>query len=124
MADDKSTQPFMRALARVLRDSDHASVDEEGNINWSVFARDLPTIHYETLRKIRVGERALDMPSIEEIAKAAGVAPTHFAEYRMMQARQLFDPKTIGFDQALHNLQEWFNGPGPEAAQARRRRQA
>ena len=124
MADETSAQPFMRALARVLRDSDHQSVDEEGNINWSTFARDLPTIHYETLRKIRVGERALDMAAIEEIAKAAGVPPEHFAEYRMMQARQLFDPKEVGFDQALANLRRWFSEQGPGEEKARRRRPA
>ena len=112
----------MRALARRLRDSGHDAVDAEGNINWAVFARDLPTIHYETLRKIRVGDRALDMPAVEEIAHAAGVDPAYFAEYRLMQARQLFDPREVGFDKALENLQEWFNGPGAAEQTARRRR--
>ena len=122
--DEPATEPFMRALARRLRGSGHDAVDAEGNINWAVFARDLPTIHYETLRKIRVGDRALDMPVIEEIAKAAGVAPDYFAEYRLMQARQLFDPREVGFDKAIENLQEWFSGRGSAEQTARRRRQA
>ena len=107
MADHKSVRPFMRALAEALRDEKHPSVTPDGNVNWAIFARDLPRMHYETLRKIRSGDRQLDGPAIEEIASAAGVEPTYFAEYRLIQARESFDPRVIGLEQALRNLEAW-----------------
>lgn len=115
---DESNEPFMRALAAAVRAADHPCVDTDGNINWSLFARDLPTIHYETFRKIKAGDRQLDKRAIEEIAKAAGVEPAYFAEYRLITARELYDPRVVGFDQALKNLREQLRDPAP----ARQRR--
>lgn len=104
-----TTKPFMRALADALRTNDNPAVDpDDGSINYSVFARTLPTIHYETLRKIKSGDRALDKSAIEEIAHAAGVEPTYFAEYRLMLAQELFDPRIAGFDAAVENLNRYL----------------
>lgn len=105
MADHKSVRPFMRALAEAMRENKHPAVLDDGNVNWAIFARDLPRMHYETLRKIRSGDRQLDMRAIEEISAAAGIEPTYFAEYRLMAAREMFDPRVVGFDQALKNLE-------------------
>lgn len=120
---DATTDPFTKALTTLVQ-RDPRFVTRLGSINWSTFAKELPTIHYETLRKILVGERALDERAIEEVAAAAGVDPTYFAEYRLMKARDLFDPRQVGFDAAISNLQEWFNGPqqGSREASGRRRR--
>jgi hypothetical protein len=113
VTDKQSAKPFMRALSEVLRDRGHPAVLEDGNINWSVFARDLPEMHYETLRKIRAGDRVLDKDAVEQIAKAAGVEPAYFAEYRMMLAREQFDPRIVGFEQAVKSLEGWLGDPGP-----------
>jgi len=112
MADHKSVRPFMRALAEALREGKHPSVTPDGNVNWAIFARDLPQMHYETLRKIRSGDRKLDARAIEEISTAAGITPEYFAEYRLIKAREMFDPRVVGLDQALANLQRL----GPEKA--------
>lgn len=120
---DRSSKPFMQALADAIRMTGHPSVSDDGNINWSVFARDLPTIHYETLRKIRSSDRALDKRTIEEVAKAAGVEPMYFAEYRLMVARERFDPRLVGFDQAIKNLEAWTDrGPAQRGSAAARAR--
>lgn len=113
----QANDPFMKALATRLREQGDAAVTVDGNINWSVFARRLPTIHYETLRKIRAGERQLDRRAIEEVASAIGVEPSYFAEYRLMEAQAMFDPREVGFDEAIRNLQQSLQGKA-----ARRRR--
>lgn len=123
MTDHKSIRPFMRALAEALRDTKHPAVTDDGNVNWAIFARDLPRMHYETLRKIRSGDRQLDAAAIEEISTAAGVDPTYFAEYRLIKARESFDPRVVGLDQALKNLEAW-KGPGPKASAVARPRPA
>ena len=107
MADHKSVRPFMRALAEALREQKHPSVTQDGNVNWAIFARDLPKMHYETLRKIRSGDRMLDASAIEEISTAAGVEPTYFAEYRLIKARESFDPRIVGLEVAIKNLEAW-----------------
>jgi hypothetical protein len=73
-------------------------------------------MHYETLRKIKSGDRALDATVIEQIAKAAGVEPTYFVEYRLLKARDLFDPKVVGFDQAAENLRAYLAVPAKSRA--------
>jgi hypothetical protein len=110
MSSNQATEPFVKALGRLMRDTDHAAVDEDGSINWSTLARQIPGMHYETLRKIKSGDRALDADVIEQIAKAVDVAPEFFVEYRLLKARDMFDPKIVGFDQAAKNLSDYLNG--------------
>jgi transcriptional regulator with XRE-family HTH domain len=119
MSSNQATEPFVKALGKLLRDTDHEAVDEDGSINWSTLARQIPGMHYETLRKIKSGDRALDADVIEQIAKAARVDPTYFIEYRLLKARDLFDPKVVGFDQAAENLRDYLAVPAkPRAVKA------
>jgi hypothetical protein len=53
------------------------------------------------------GERNVTPELIEEVSRALRVKPQHFAEYRLHEARTAFDPRDLGFDQALANLEEW-----------------
>ena len=117
--EKQSTEPFVRALGTLMRDTDHDAVDEDGSINWSTLSRMIPGMHYETLRKIKSGDRTLDADAIEQIARAVGVDPNYFADYRLIKAREMFDPKIVGFDQAARNLREYL-GNGETKRPARR----
>ncbi len=44
------------------------------------------------------------MRAMELIAKACGVEPDHFAEYRLAAAMRELDPAEVGLAQALENL--------------------
>jgi transcriptional regulator with XRE-family HTH domain len=44
------------------------------------------------------------MRAMELIAAACGVAPDHFAEYRLAAAMRELDPTEVGLEQALENL--------------------
>lgn len=44
------------------------------------------------------------MRAMELIARACGVDPDYFAEYRLAQAMRELDPTEVGLDQALQNL--------------------
>jgi transcriptional regulator with XRE-family HTH domain len=44
------------------------------------------------------------MRAMELIARACGVAPEHFAEYRLAIAIRELDPEHVGLEQALANL--------------------
>ena len=78
-----------------------------GNPNWSAFADTLPGVHYETLRKAVAGERAPGPGLMEAVADGLGVKPQVFFEYRLHEAQRQFDPKTVGVEQALTNLETW-----------------
>lgn len=106
--ENQATEPFVRALGTLMRETNHAAVDEDGSINWATLARQLPGVHYETLRKVKSGDRVLDADIIERISAAVGVDPTYFVEYRLLKARDLFDPKVVGFEQAAANLRSYL----------------
>lgn len=106
MVDETNERPFAETLQRIVQE--RGVTNRVGNVVWRQFADDLPTIHYETLRKMLSGERLLDLESLEEIAKAAEVDPAAFVEYRVLRARQLFDVREVGLDQAVANLRRLF----------------
>lgn len=43
--------------------------------------------------------------ALENIAKVLRIKPTYFAEYRLMEARRQLDPKQVGLERALKNLE-------------------
>jgi hypothetical protein len=93
----------------VLRD---LLIEEEittrlGNPDWAGFARTLPGIHYETLRKAVAAERPVAPKIVEVVARKLGVDPTTFADYRLWQVRTTFDPGSVGIETALENLARW-----------------
>lgn len=113
-------RPFAERLHAIV--AAQGTTNRVGNVVWTQFAEKLPTIHYETLRKLLAGERALDVETIEEIAQAAGVPPETFIEYRVLLARQLFDVRAVGYDQAVANLRAYFGEQVPSAPKQRAHR--
>jgi hypothetical protein len=87
-----------------------------GNPNWSGFALELDGIHYETLRKAVTGERAPARKIMEAVAAQLDVEPSIFPEWRLCMAARDFDPREVGEEQALANLEAW------EALSSARRR--
>lgn len=98
-----------RSFGKVLRDLliEHEITTGMGNPNWSAFAELLPTVHYETLRKAITGERQPTPKVMEEAAAALGVTPELFVEYRVWNAQRQFDPREVGVEEALANLERW-----------------
>jgi hypothetical protein len=74
------------------------------NPHWAQFARSVPGVHYETLRKAITGEREPAIKLIEAVAKALNVAPTLFAEYRLARARESLNPARVPLREALEFL--------------------
>lgn len=98
-----------RSFGKVLRDLliEHEITTGMGNPNWSAFAEKLETVHYETLRKAITGERQPSPKVMEEAAAALGVTPDLFIEYRVWNAQRQFDPREVGVQEALANLERW-----------------
>jgi transcriptional regulator with XRE-family HTH domain len=64
-----------------------------------------------------------DRPSIramELIARACGVDPSYFAEYRLAIAMRELDPEEVGLEQALANLNARLGSRRRSGAKARR----
>jgi hypothetical protein len=78
-----------------------------GNPDWAGFAQLLPELHYETLRKAVTGERHPAPKVVEAVSDALDVPPDTFAEYRLWNTQRLFDPREVGFDTAIANLEAW-----------------
>lgn len=65
-----------------------------------------------------------DRPSVramELIAKACGVDPTYFAEYRLAVAMRDLDPEEVGLERALANLNARLGSRRKSGAKARPR---
>jgi len=93
----------------VLRDLvlEEGIVTGLGSPNWVAVADRLPGVHYETLRKAVAGERAPAPKLMETVASVFKVKPDVFYEYRLRQAQLDFDPKEVGVDKAIANLEAW-----------------
>lgn len=82
-----------------------------GSPNWIAFAELLDGYQYETLRKALVGDRQPTPALMQACAAALGVEPTVFLEYRIWDAKRQFDPREVGMEQALKNLNAWAKAP-------------
>lgn len=103
---DAQDDPLMPFAARVqaLVDRRGMSLNRLGNLAWDGVARSGTSP--ETLKRVRAGERTLHPQLVRAVAQALDppVEPELFPEYRLAMARQLFDERLIGLDQALENL--------------------
>lgn len=59
-----------------------------------------------TINFLLNGQLAPSRKAMEVIAASAGVAPTYFAEYRLLRARDQLDPDQVGLETAPRNLAE------------------
>ena len=79
-----------------------------GNPDWPRFAGELEGVNYETLRKAVTRERMPSAKVMESVAARLGVDPATFWEYELERARQSFDPRRVGDDEAFANLRRWL----------------
>jgi len=80
-----SEEPFPETLANLLRREQR---DPLGRVRLSDFFKRVEGWEYETLRKQVVSERKLQPEAIEAMARALGVQPEYFIEYRRHQIEQ------------------------------------
>lgn len=105
VASEKTNDPFPVALRELLIEHDYSTAS--GNPNWTAFSEELRGVHYETLRRAAAGERSPSARLIEECARALRLTPDYFLEYRLHLAQRDFDPKAVGLERAVENLQRW-----------------
>jgi hypothetical protein len=105
---EPSRARFGRAMSNLVRDAGNTGwLTSAGNPNWHVFANELDGVHYETLRKALAGEREPTPAVMEECARVLDIDPRYFVEYRLNEARELFDPRNVGLERALENFDRW-----------------
>jgi lambda repressor-like predicted transcriptional regulator len=105
----KSAASKPRSFGAIVRDLliERDFVTGMGNPNWSGFAAQLDGVNYESLRKAVTGERHPAPKIMEAVASSLGVDPSIFWEYQLYEAQKQFDPKVVGDEAALANLQAW-----------------
>lgn len=100
----RSRRPFGAALRELLVEQDITT--PIGNPDWAGFAGRLG-VNYESLRKAVAGERQPPRALMETVAGELGVDARYFVEYRALLARERYDIGTVGFEEALKNLERW-----------------
>jgi hypothetical protein len=83
-----------------------------GNPDWVAFARTLPDVSYESLRKAVSGERQPGIKIMESVALALHVDPDVFWEHQLAQVQRSFNPAEVGDGVAYANLQAWLERSG------------
>jgi transcriptional regulator with XRE-family HTH domain len=101
----ETNKTFGEALREIVVERDYAT--SAGAPNWSAFAAALEGVSYETLRRTITRQKLPSAQLIEECARALGIRPEYFLEYRLALARRDFDPAEIGLDRAIANLAVW-----------------
>jgi hypothetical protein len=104
----KNNKP--RPFGAVLRDLliERGITTGIGNPDWVAFARALPDVSYESLRKAVTGERPAGIKIMQSVAAALGVYPDVFWEYQLAQVQRSFNPSEVGEEVAFANLQAWL----------------
>jgi transcriptional regulator with XRE-family HTH domain len=95
----KTDKPFPKALDELLREhemSQRELIRQTRKHGWGSSGH----ISFIMRDEIAPSDRA-----IETIAKALGVPPEHFVEYRLARARDQLDPSVVGFRTAVRNLE-------------------
>jgi len=95
-----SSQPFGDAL-RALMSSGRLTYRGLADLTRELDGRGLTHAHINMLANghDRPSQRAMEL-----IARACGVDPDYFAEYRLAMAMRELDPAEVGLEQALANL--------------------
>jgi transcriptional regulator with XRE-family HTH domain len=113
----QSSQPFgesLRALMQARGMTYRGLADAIGEID----AKGMTHAHLNMLANghDKPSTRAMDL-----IARACGVEPDYFAEYRLAEAMRELDPDEVGLEQALKNLNARLGARRRSAATAARR---
>lgn len=96
--------PFGQALRELLEEANITT--PIGNPDWAGFASSAG-VNYESMRKSVVGNRQPPTQLMEAVADALDMSPAYFLEYRIAQARQMFDVNVVGLEQAAANLERF-----------------
>src|SRR3984893_2137328 len=98
--DRRSNKPFGDAL-RALMDERALTYRRLAEATRQLDGRGMTHAHINMLAN---GHDRPSLRAMELIAQACGVAPEHFAEYRLAAAMRELDPAEVGLEQALANL--------------------
>jgi transcriptional regulator with XRE-family HTH domain len=115
---ETSSKPFGDALRQLMGDRGltyRALAETVRGID----GRGLTHAHINMLAN---GHDKPSMRAMELIAKACGVSPDYFAEYRLAAAMRELDPDEVGLEQALENLNVRLGARRTSGAKARRAR--
>jgi transcriptional regulator with XRE-family HTH domain len=97
---ETSSQPFGQAL-RLLMESRRLSYR---GLAQEIRKLDRTGISHAHINMLANGHDKPSMRAMELIARACGVEPDYFAEYRLGRAMRELDPTEVGLEQALENL--------------------
>ena len=96
----KSVRPFPETIRPMLEMEDVSGNELAARLKNRGFERDSSVIY-----RLIAGDYPPNEEHMEQIAAVLGVTPETFAEYRLWKARCDYDPKIVGWDQAIKNLQ-------------------
>jgi transcriptional regulator with XRE-family HTH domain len=106
VGDPPRTEEF-RARARRLAGERNMSLERLAMEAWNPDVRGTSS---NMLKEVLKGRRALKPHLIEAVARALGVPPEEFPEYRLALARTMLDEREVGLDQALAVLKRIERG--------------
>jgi transcriptional regulator with XRE-family HTH domain len=97
---DTSNEPFGQALRALM---------EARGLSYRALAQEIRKfdgagISHAHINMLANGHDKPSMRAMELIARACGVDPDYFAEYRLGRAMRELDPAEVGLEQALENL--------------------
>jgi transcriptional regulator with XRE-family HTH domain len=112
---EQSDKPFGESLRSLMR---------ERGLTYRGLAEAIGTLDERGMTHAHINMLANghDRPSIramELIARACGINPDYFAEYRLAVAMRELDPEEVGLDQALANLSARLGSRRRAGAKAR-----
>jgi transcriptional regulator with XRE-family HTH domain len=112
---EQSDKPFGESLRSLMR---------ERGLTYRALAEAIGTLDERGMTHAHINMLANghDRPSIramELIARACGMDPNYFAEYRLAVAMRELDPEEVGLDQALANLNARLGSRRRSGAKAR-----
>ena len=118
----QSDMPFGEAL-RALMDERRLTFRSLAEITRELDGKGMTHAHLNMLAN---GHDKPSLRAMELIARACGVGPDYFAEYRLAMAMRELDPTEVGLERALQNLNTRMRERRTPGAKARppRTRQA
>ena len=102
---ERTTKPFPQAVKDLLDEHDISQRELARRTSRNGGPR-IAAVNQIVRGKLG-GKSAPNKPeTMEQIARAFGLSPDYFAEYRLRKARDKLDPDKVGLKQALRNKDE------------------
>jgi len=98
--NDQSDKPFGESLRLLMRER---GLTYRGLAD-AIGALDERGLTHAHINMLANGHDRPSIRAMELIARACGVDPNYFAEYRLSIAMRELDPEEVGLDRALQNL--------------------